>query len=185
MGAFKVETCYGDVMARNVYDYDTGESYYEVYEPTTDDECGYGKYIGEFHSQYDYNDDYERDLFIEDLEVMLDDEDYIGTPTKSTPQQQQHNIYTKLNNLVHKRFSKKSLEEELSKIFGGEEIHIELGQEDVDYLTDWDYMFTSGQDVIGGDFDIYVLYHKNCRPHNFDGSTFMVTEIACDFFEHF
>ena len=185
MGAFKVETCYGDVMVCNVYDYDTGESYYEVYEPTTDDECGYGKYIGEFNSQYDYNDDDERDLFIEDLEVMLDNEDYIGTPTKSTPQQQQHNICVKLNNLVHKRFSKKSLEEELSKIFGGEEIHIELGCEDVDYLTDWNYMFTSGQDVIGGDFDIYVLYHKNSRPHNLDGSTFMVTEIACEFFEHF
>ena len=183
MGAFKVETCYGDVMVRNVYDYDTGESYYEAYEPLTDDEYDYGKYIGEFHSQYDYDD--ERDLFIEDLENMLDDEDYIGTPTISIPQQQQHNIYTKLKNLIHQRFSKKSLEEELSKIFGGEEIHIELGQEDVDYLTDWDYMFTSGQDVIGGDFDIYVLYHKNSRPHNLDGSTFMVTEIACDFFEQF
>lgn len=187
MGTFKVKTCYGDVMVRNVYDCDTSTSYYEVYEPTTDDECGYGKYIGEFNTPYDYdsNDVEERQWFVDKLEEMLDNEDYIETPTKSTPQRQQHNIYTKLNNLVHKRFSKKSLEEELSKIFGGEEIHIELGCEDVDYLTDWNYMFTSGQDVIGGDFDIYVLYHKNSRPHDFDGSTFMVTEIACEFFEHF
>lgn len=187
MGAFKVKTCYGDVIVRDVYDYDTGASYYEVYAPTTDDECDYGKYIGEFNTPYDYDSDdvEERQWFVDDLEVMLDNEDYIGTPTKSAPQQQQHDICTKLNNLVYKRFNKKSLEEELSKIFGGEEIHIELGYEDVDDLTDWDYMFTSGQDVIGGDFDIYVLYHKNNRPHNSDGSTFMVTEIACDFFERF
>ena len=44
MGAFKVKTCYGDVMVHNCYDYDTGESYYEVYEPNTyEEECGYGK----------------------------------------------------------------------------------------------------------------------------------------------
>ena len=78
MGAFKVETCYGDVMVRNVYDYDTGESYYEAYEPTTDDEYDYGKYIGEFHSNYDYDDIFEKALFVDDWENMRDDNDYVG-----------------------------------------------------------------------------------------------------------
>ena len=74
MGAFKVETNYGDVMVRNCYDYDTGESYYEVYEPNTyEEECGYGKFIGEFNSDYDYSNDDERALFVDDLEDMLDD----------------------------------------------------------------------------------------------------------------
>ena len=178
MGAFNVETCYGNVMVRNVYDYDTGESYYEVYETLTDDECGYGKYIGEFNSQYDYDD--ERELFVEDLELMLDEERYIGTPTKTTSEQRQHDISTKLAKLLFKRFNEKTLEEELSKIFGGEKIHIELGQEDVDYLTDWNFMFTSEQEDIGGDFDIYVLYHKEKRVGH-DGATFMVTGVDCDF----
>lgn len=180
MGAFKVETCYGDVIVRNVYDYDTGESYYEVDKPTTDEDCGCGIYIGSFNSQYDYDDDDERELFIEDLEFMLDKEGYIGTPTKTTPQQRQHDISAKLEKLVLKRFNEKTLEEELSKIFGGEEIHIELGCEDVDYLTDWNFMFTSEQEDIGGDFDIYVLYHKEKRVGH-DGATFMVTEVACNF----
>ena len=52
--------------------------------------------------------------------------------------------------LVYGRFSKESLEEELSMIFE-EPIKIELGCEDVDYLTDWNYMFTSNQKEWGGD----------------------------------
>ena len=179
MGAFKVETCYGGVMVHNCYDYDTGESYYEVYEPNAyEEECGYGKYIGEFHSQYDYDDD--RELFIEDLENMLDDNDYLGVSSEATPYTRQESIINKLEKLVYKRFNKKSLEEELSKIFDGEKIHIELGYEDVDDLTDWDYMFTSGQDVIGGDFDIYVLMHKN---KDSNGNTMYVTEVGYEFFE--
>ena len=143
MGAFKVETCYGDVMVRNVYDYDTGESYYEVYEPTTDDECGYGKYIGEFHSQYDYDDD--RELFIEDLENMLDDNDYYGVSSEPTPYTRQVDIINKLEKLVHKRFSVESLEKKLSEIFGGEEIHIELGYLDVKDETDIEVFRQSGR----------------------------------------
>lgn len=179
MGAFKVETCYGDVMVRNVYDYDTGESYYEVYEPTTDDECDYGKYIGEFHSQYDYDDN--RELFIEDLENMLDDNDYVGVSSEPTPYTRQVDIINKLDKLVHNRFSVESLEKKLSEIFGGEEIHIELGCVDVkdETASDWNYMFTSEQDVIGGDFDIYVLMQRN---KDINGNTMYVTEIGYEFF---
>ena len=183
MGAFKVETCYGDVMVRNVYDYDTGESYYEAYEPNIyEEECGYGKYIGEFHSDYDYDDNDERALFVDDLENMLDDNDYVGVSSEPTPYTRQVDIINKLEKLVHNRFSVESLEKKLSEIFGGEEIHIELGYLDVEDETasDWNYMFTSEQDVIGGDFDIYVLMHRN---KDCSGNTMYVTEVGYDFFE--
>ena len=182
MGAFKVETCYGDVMVRNVYDYDTGESYYEAYEPNIyEEECDYGKYIGEFHSQYDYDDNDERALFVDDLEDMLDDNDYVGVSSEPTPYTRQVDIINKLEKLVHKRFSVESLEKKLSEIFGGEEIHIELGYLDVEDETasDWNYMFTSEQDVIGGDFDIYVLMQRN-KDNN--GNTMYVTEVGYEFF---
>ena len=183
MGAFKVETCYGDVMVRNVYDYDTGESYYEAYEPNIyEEECGYGKFIGEFHSDYDYDDNDERALFVDDLEDMLDDNDYYGVSSEPTPYTRQVDIINKLEKLVHNRFSVESLEKKLSEIFGGEEIHIELGYIDVEDETapDWNYMFTSEQDVIGGDFDIYVLMHRN---KDISGNTMYVTEVGYDFFE--
>ena len=182
MGAFKVETCYGDVMVRNVYDYDTGESYYEAYEPNTyEEECGYGKYIGEFHSQYDYDDIFEKALFVDDLEEMLDDNDYVGVSSEPTPYTRQVDIINKLEKLVHNRFSVESLEKKLSEIFGGEEIHIELGYIDVEDETapDWNYMFTSEQDVIGGDFDIYVLMQRN---KDWNGNTMYVTEVGYEFF---
>lgn len=183
MGAFKVETCYGDVIVKDVYDYDTGESYYEAYEPNTyDEEYGYGDYIGEFHSQYDY--DEERELFIEDLENMLDDNNYVGVSSEPTPYTRQVDIINKLEKLVHKRFSVKSLEKKLSEIFGGEEIHIELGYLDVEDETapDWNYMFTSEQDVIGGDFDIYVLMQRN-KDNNCN--TMYVTEVGYEFFNRY
>lgn len=90
-------------------------------------------------------------------------------------------LHTLLEKLVHCRFNKETLEQRLSEIFG-EKITIELGCEDVDYLTDWNYMFTSEKPIIGGDFDIHVLMHKNCRQ-GFDGATFMITEINCEFFD--
>lgn len=87
-----------------------------------------------------------------------------------------------LDNLLHKRFNKGSLEKKLSEIFG-EEIHIALGCEDVDYLPDWNYMFTSEQAHIGGDFDIYVLFHKDMR-RGLNDAQFMVTEVAYGFFDN-
>lgn len=182
MGAFKVETCYGDVMVHNVYDYATGESYYEAYEPNIyEEECGYGKYIGDFHSQYDYDDHDERALFVDDLENMLNNNDYVGVSSEPTPYTRQVDIINKLEKLVHNRFSVESLEKKLSEIFGGEEIHIELGYVDVEDETapDWNYMFTSEQDVIGGDFDIYVLMQRN---KDISGNTMYVTEVGYEFF---
>lgn len=89
-------------------------------------------------------------------------------------------IQKALNQIIHARFNKETLEQTLSEIFN-EPITIELGCEDVDYLTDWNYMFTSNNSEYGGDFDIYVLFHKENRK-GFDGATFMVTEINCEFF---
>jgi hypothetical protein len=91
----------------------------------------------------------------------------------------QEQIISQLNGLVHNRFNKESLEKRLSEIFG-EIITIELGNEDVDYLMDWNYMFTSEQEIIGGDFDIYVLMSK---PNSTDSNTMYVTEIGYEFFD--
>lgn len=89
----------------------------------------------------------------------------------------QLDIISKLENLVHKRFNETTLNLELTKIFG-EEIKVEIGCEDVDYLADWDYMFISNKDIIGGDFDIYFLKH---RENSTNRETFMVTEVSYEF----
>ena len=93
----------------------------------------------------------------------------------------QLDIISKLENLIHKRFNETTLNLELTKIFG-EEIKVEIGCEDVDYLADWNYMFTSNKDIIGGDFDIYFLKH---RENSTNRETFMVTEIGCEFFNRY
>lgn len=95
--------------------------------------------------------------------------------------ERQISIINELEKLVHNRFSIESLEKKLSEIFGGEEIHIELGYLDVkdETASDWNYMFTSEQDVIGGDFDIYVLMQRN---KDINGNTMYVTEISYEFF---
>ena len=81
----------------------------------------------------------------------------------------QSKIELLLNKLVHLRFNKETLEKKLSEIFG-ETIIIELGCDDADYLSDWNYMFTSNNEEYGGEkIDIH-------------GATFMITEINCDFF---
>ena len=97
------------------------------------------------------------------MEHFLDEQDYVGVSSEPTPHTRQVDIINKLEKLVHKRFSVESLEKKLSEIFGGEEIHIELCYVDVEDETapDWNYMFTSEQAVIGGDFDIYVLMQRN------------------------
>ena len=96
--------------------------------------------------------------------------------------ERQISIINRLEKLVHNRFSVESLEKKLSEIFGGENIHIELGYIDVEDETapDWNYMFTSEQDVIGGDFDIYVLMQRN-KDNN--GNTMYVTEVGYEFFD--
>jgi hypothetical protein len=91
----------------------------------------------------------------------------------------QQRIKRELEDLVHQRFNIETLENKLSQIFN-EEIKVEYGCEDVDYLADWNLMFSSEQDVIGGDFDIYILKHKNIDN---GGNEFYVTEIGYDFFK--
>jgi hypothetical protein len=86
-------------------------------------------------------------------------------------------IVIALEHLVQRRFNKESLEKELSRIFG-QPITLELGCEDVDYLSDWNYMFNVENDEIGGDFDIYVLMHRN---KDIWGNTMYVTEVGYDF----
>lgn len=86
-------------------------------------------------------------------------------------------IIIKLESLVGRRFNKKTLEQELSKIFK-EEIHIQLGYEDVDNFPDYNYMFYSENEEYGGDFDVYVLKQ---RHKDDSGNNLYVTEVGYDF----
>ena len=190
--AQKIETCNGDFILKLSYDTDWGNSFYDVYFPTTEDECGYGEWVGEFYPNYAIDDDY--DAFLDDFEAWLDENNIVNLNPTYKPQltteqmnkKKQEHIKEELEKLVHKRFGKESLEKKLSEIFSGEEIHIELGCEDVDYLTDWNYMFSSEQDVIGGDFDVYVLMHKNNRKGGWNGTDeFLVTEVSWEFFDRY
>lgn len=95
-----------------------------------------------------------------------------------TPKEKRQRIKIELENLVHHRFNKETLEKKLTEIFD-EDIHLELGCEDVEYLSDWNYMFSCEQEDIRGDFDIYVLMHKNRDCWN---NTLYVTEVAYEFF---
>jgi hypothetical protein len=91
----------------------------------------------------------------------------------------QKEIMHKMLYLVHQRFNKESLEEWLSNYFK-QPITIELGCEDCDYLSDWNYMFTyTDENGHVADFDIYVLMHKNRDPF---GNTFFITEVDAEFF---
>lgn len=92
----------------------------------------------------------------------------------------QYEVIQRLENLVHQRFNKKTLEEELSNIFN-ENIEIELGYEDIEDLPDWNFMFASTNKYIGGDFDVYVLMQKN--KDNFN-NTMYVTEVGYDFYNN-
>jgi hypothetical protein len=92
--------------------------------------------------------------------------------------EKQRIIIGAMEELVHNRFNKESLEDKLSSIFN-EPIKVELGCEDVDYLGDWDYMFSCENDEFGGDFDVYVLMHKN---KDIQGNTMYVTEVSYDFY---
>lgn len=90
----------------------------------------------------------------------------------------QREIVKAMESLVHKRFNEETLKAKLNKIFGKEIDGLELGYEDVEDFSDWDYMFSVNDDEIGGDFDVYVLMHKN---KDMFGDTFYVTEVGCDF----
>lgn len=86
-------------------------------------------------------------------------------------------IAEKLESLVHSRFNKKTLEQELSKIFN-ENIRLVLGCQDNNTAPDWNYIFCSDNEEYGGDFDIYVL--KQRHKDNF-GNTIYVTEVCYNF----
>ena len=86
-------------------------------------------------------------------------------------------IATKLEALVGKRFNEITLNKALSDIFG-EEIKVEEGCVDVDYLADYNLMFNVETDGIAGCFDVYVLKH---RPDYSGDTTMYVTEVGYEF----
>lgn len=185
--AINLSTCNGDFKLSLTFDND-GKSFYDVYSDNN-----YEKFVGEYRPIYNFDDVEEREWFIEHFEKWLDENDIVNLDTTFNPDNKDDNIWkllkqnmikNELESIVFKRFSKESLEKKLTEIFN-EPIKIELICEDVDYLTDWNYAFSSKQDVIGGDFDIYVLMHKNNKAHEFDNSTFLVTEVNWEFFNRY
>lgn len=117
--------------------------------------------------------------YLTEISNFYDEKIYQLEEEKNTEKyrEMQLDIISKLKNLIHKRFNETTLNLELTKIFG-EEIKVEIGCEDVDYLADWNYMFECTKDIIGGDFDIYFLKH---RENSTNRETFMVTEIGYEF----
>lgn len=87
-------------------------------------------------------------------------------------------IIIKLESLVGRRFTKKSLEQGLSKIFN-EKITLVLSGQDYKTAPDWNYIFCSNNKNYGGDFDVYVLKQKH--KDNIVGNTLYVTEVGYDF----
>lgn len=81
-----------------------------------------------------------------------------------------------LENLVHRRFSQKRLNEVLSMFFG-EEIVLELASED-ELPTDFNLIFNLEREDQYGYFDIYML---PMRTEGFDGSTMYITEVGYEF----
>lgn len=91
--------------------------------------------------------------------------------------EKQKQIILALENLVHSRFNQETLEKKISEIFN-ETIKLEEAYIDVDTFADWNLIFESKQEEIGGIFDIYILKHKNT---DFQGNTMYVTEVGYEF----
>jgi len=89
----------------------------------------------------------------------------------------QKTIVAKLEELVGKRFSSKTLNQELSKIFN-EEIKGEDCTNFDNKPCDYNFMFNSKKEDTFGYFDIYYL--KMINP-GFDDADMYVTEISFEF----
>lgn len=92
----------------------------------------------------------------------------------------QKEIAQALESLVHQRFNMETLKDAINKIFG-EEIQLEFGYDDVNEFADWNLMFCCNKPIISGDFDIYILKHKQ---KDFQGNTMYVTEVGYSFDEY-
>jgi hypothetical protein len=74
--AIRLSTNNGDFLLKSSYDYETGQSFYDVYLPASDDECGYGEWQGEYFPYFDIDDEY--DEFVNHFEVWLDANDIVN-----------------------------------------------------------------------------------------------------------
>ena len=87
----------------------------------------------------------------------------------------QQEVIDFLEQLVHNRFSKESLEKKLSDFFE-EPIEIVFSEDDI--LSDYNLMFNLEREDQYGYFDIYML---PMRKEGFDGSTMYITGVAYEF----
>lgn len=91
--------------------------------------------------------------------------------------ERQKKLIQDLESLVHRRFNEKTLNAELSKIFG-EEVKVEEICQDCDYLMDYNLGWNSEKKGIAGFYDIYVL---KAREGYTGDNTMYVTEIGYEF----
>ncbi len=70
--ATRISTNNGDFVLKSFYDYvyENGKTFYDVYLPTSDDECGYGDWVGEYEPQFNIDEEY--DDFVNHFEMWLD-----------------------------------------------------------------------------------------------------------------
>ena len=73
--ATKISTNNGDFVLKSSYDLETGQSFYDVYLPVSEGECGYGEWQGEYFPYFDIDDEY--DEFVNHFEVWLDANDIV------------------------------------------------------------------------------------------------------------
>jgi hypothetical protein len=98
--------------------------------------------------------------------------------------ERQRRIAMELEQLINHRFNEETLKDKLTEIFGKEIDGFELGCEDVDYFSDWNYMFSVEDNEIGGDFDVYFLTHRSVVQYgnkDLNGNTLYVTEVNYEF----
>lgn len=91
----------------------------------------------------------------------------------------EYDIRVELEDLVHTRFNKESLEKKLTDIFGVDITLEDISRED-DELADFNFLghFDIPEKDLYGYFDIYFL--KMRRP-GFDNADIYVTEVAIEF----
>ena len=74
--AIKLSTNNGDFILVFANDLETGQSFYDVYLPVSEGECGYGEWQGEYFPYFDIGDEY--DEFVNHFEVWLDANDIVN-----------------------------------------------------------------------------------------------------------
>lgn len=89
----------------------------------------------------------------------------------------QKEIAIALEKLVHRRFSRETLNRELSKIFNAD-VRVDEICRDIGHFPDYVVAWDCDREDISGCFDFYYLKHK---PNYVGDTTMYITEVAYEF----